>query len=101
MAHSVPSSMASCSARCHYKQVTRTHHSLSDSMQRALITPLRPLTAPSGAASERLVVKHDATKEKKDLHPAPGRTLNNFRPKVLNRHLKFDLNIKSSMVNEK
>ncbi|MPD01283.1 hypothetical protein E2C01_096802 [Portunus trituberculatus] len=118
MAHSVPSFMASFSVRCHYKQGTRTHHSPPDSMQEALITPLGPLTAPSGAASGRLVVKFEATKEKKDLQPVlclgpqagldshllPPKAvtaLNNFRPKVPSRRLNFDSNIKSSMVNEK
>ncbi|MPD05668.1 hypothetical protein E2C01_101426 [Portunus trituberculatus] len=71
MAHSVPSFMASCSAQCHYEQGTRTHHSPPDSMQGALITPLGHLTAISGAASGRLVVKLEATKEKKDLQPVP------------------------------
>ncbi|MPC46105.1 hypothetical protein E2C01_039814 [Portunus trituberculatus] len=33
--------------------------------------------------------------------PKAVTALNNFRPKVLNRRLNFDSNIKSSMVNEK
>ncbi|MPC11484.1 hypothetical protein E2C01_004151 [Portunus trituberculatus] len=47
MEHGVPSFMASCSARCHYKQGTRTHHSPPDPMQ-------GPLTAPSWRREIRL-----------------------------------------------
>ncbi|MPC96684.1 hypothetical protein E2C01_091959 [Portunus trituberculatus] len=95
MARSVPSFMASCSAQCHYKQGTRTHHSLPDSMQGALITPLGPLTAPSGEWPDPTATSFPRAT------PKAVTVFNNFRPKVLNRRLNFDSNIKSSIINEK
>ncbi|MPC91091.1 hypothetical protein E2C01_086106 [Portunus trituberculatus] len=114
MAHSVPSFMASCSARCHYKQEICTQHSPPDSMQGALITPLGLLTASSGSASGRLVVKLEPPRKRRTcsqflaLGPRPDPTatsfppaapkavtaLTIFRPKVLNRRFNFSFEYK-------
>ncbi|MPD05805.1 hypothetical protein E2C01_101573 [Portunus trituberculatus] len=90
-------------------------------MQGALIIPVGLLTASSGAASGQLVVKLEATKERRTCSqfsalgsrldptatsyphavPKASTALNNFRLKVLNCRLNFYLNIKLSMVKEK
>ncbi|MPD01325.1 hypothetical protein E2C01_096845 [Portunus trituberculatus] len=92
MVHSVPSFMVSCSARCHYKQGNPYTPLTTRVYARS---PYHPFRAPHGT------IWPDPTATSfPRAAPKAITALNNFRPKVLNRRLNFDSNIKSSMVRE-